>query len=623
MDTSIPRASTPLRQRMVEDMRMRKPEDKTQQAYIRGARHQLGQRQPAAAGGCQQRGALSEPGARTSPAPVVAVLAEATTVAAAAATGPPPRAAASIGFLLGMVRLMLGSGSRRRRGNSGVFRQAPWPTRPPPLRGGTPGRGCAISFDAPGRYSPGLRHSGAKPKAASMQPLPLRVFVSYSHKDEALKIALRGQLAAMERRGLIEVWDDRAIPAGSHWEDAILGTLERADLILLLISPDFIKSDYCYGEEMARGVERHVAGTATLVPVLMRPCQWDTLPFIEEHKIQAVPRDGKVITEWPNQDAALKQVADELRLLVEGSAARPAAATTPRPATATTAPAAAARPDIPPLLADLCDRGDQDAAFDSALRAALAQPARRPFVFVLFGESVERDHGFRERLAEVRIKRLLDLARLQTSVERLSLGDPSACYGDLAEAFRAELGNQLLGDLGASRQHLFDYVRGHPPPLLMTSLFVGSDSLQRLRKLVPAMLAEWAGWPNLPAERSLIHCLSIRFDAPADPSAALPPLEEAAREDIRKYLRRLAGKDGSGFRDYPAVAGRVLPELRPVTPGHAETWAGTREVAALTRIAPEDVQQLFARSRQRRPDGSIPMQFLVPDILQLATERRI
>jgi len=456
-----------------------------------------------------------------------------------------------------------------------------------------------------------------------MLQLPLRVFVSYSHRDETLKIALRGQLAAMERRGLIEVWDDRAIPAGSHWEDAILGTLERADLILLLISPDFIKSDYCYGEEMARGVERHVAGTARLVPVLLRPCQWDTLPFIEEYKIQAVPRDGKVVTEWANQDAALKQVADELRALVEGTAAHHAARPLPRPASTTTASAAVSRAEIPPLLAELCDRGDQDAAFDSALRAALARPARRPFVFVLFGENVERDHGFRERLAEVRIKRLLDLARLQTSVERLSLGDPSTCYGDLEDAFRAELGNQLLGDLGASRQQLFDYLREHTPPLMMTSLFVGSGSLQRLRKLVPAMLGFWSRWPDLPAERSLIHCLSIRFDAPADPSAALPSLEAAAREDIRKYLRRLGGKDRSGFREYPAVAGRVLPELRPVTPGHAETWAGTREVAAVTRIAPEDVQQLFGRSRQRRPDGSIPMQFLVPDILQLAAERRI
>lgn len=438
--------------------------------------------------------------------------------------------------------------------------------------------------------------------------MSLSVFVSYAHQDEPLKKRLRQQLAAMERVGLISVWDDRAIPAGGHWEDQILERLATADLILLLISKSFIDSDYCYGEEMTRAVARHAAGEAVMVPVLLRPCQWELLPFIDEHRIQMVPRDGKPVSgtsDWPSQDAALEVVADELLRVVK---ARRAAAA---PAPAAGAALHPGRPEIPRLLPDLCNRGDQDAAFDQALRDSLAGDTRRPFVFVLYGDDVERHHGFRERLAQVGIPRVLNLERAQTSVECLALDSPAlAVYREPQEAFRAELGNKLLDNRSAPAAELFAYVTGHQLPLLMTSLFVGSDTLERLRKLIPAILAFWDRWPDMPADRCLLHCLSVRFERAG-----------AGCDDIRRFLRRLAGRAG-GFREHARVAGAVLPELTSVPRGDVERWAESREVQKFSRIEPEDVAVLFERAARRKPDGTIPMEYLYKDIYRLAVDRR-
>jgi hypothetical protein len=448
--------------------------------------------------------------------------------------------------------------------------------------------------------------------------MSLSVFVSYAHEDEPLKKRLRQQLAAMERRGLISVWDDRAIPAGGNWEAAILERLASADILLLLISSSFIASDYCYGEEMNRALQRHLAGEALLVPILVRPCQWQMLPFIEDHKIQMVPRDGKPVTgtnDWPSEDKALEVVATELAAVVQ---ARRGAAAEPPPA-AGGPDFRPGRPDIPRLLPDLCNRADQDTAFDIALRASLARDTRRPFVFVLYGDDVERHHGFRDRLAQVGIPRVLNLDRAQTSVECLALDSPSlAVYREPHEAFRAELGNKLLDNRTAPATELFAYVCGHPLPILMTSLFVGSDTLERLRKLIPAMLAFWAQWPDMPSDRCLLHCLSVRFERPGDAAA---PAEDAARDDIRKFLRRLAGKEG-GFREHANVAGAVLPELASVSRADVERWADSREVQKFSRIHPEDVAAMFQRAARRKADGSIPMEYLYKDIYQLAVERR-
>lgn len=145
------------------------------------------------------------------------------------------------------------------------------------------------------------------------------VFFSYSHVDEALRDQLELHLSLLKRQGHVEAWHDRRIVAGDELDPAIKVNLEGADVILLLVSANFIGSDYCYSKEMERAIERHSAGEARVIPVILRPCDWHSAPF---GKLMATPRDGKAITTWPNTDEAFTDVVRQVRTAVEAMNAR-------------------------------------------------------------------------------------------------------------------------------------------------------------------------------------------------------------------------------------------------------------------------------------------------------------
>lgn len=138
-----------------------------------------------------------------------------------------------------------------------------------------------------------------------------KVFISYSHKDEALRNELENHLAMLKRDGTIETWHDRRIVAGSSFNAAISESLESADVILLLISAYFLASDYCYDIEMRRALEKHAEGSAVVIPVILRPCDWLSSPFGE---LRATPTDGKEVTMFANQDEAFTIIAKDIRI---------------------------------------------------------------------------------------------------------------------------------------------------------------------------------------------------------------------------------------------------------------------------------------------------------------------
>lgn len=140
------------------------------------------------------------------------------------------------------------------------------------------------------------------------------VFFSYTHADEGMRDQIEKQLSTLKRQGVIETWHDRHIRAGEEFAQAIDAHINQDQIILLLVSPDFIASDYCYEIEMQRAMERHLAGEATVIPVILRVCDWHPTPF---GKLQAVPRDGKAIKQWPDMDEAMLQVAKAVRQAAE------------------------------------------------------------------------------------------------------------------------------------------------------------------------------------------------------------------------------------------------------------------------------------------------------------------
>ena len=142
----------------------------------------------------------------------------------------------------------------------------------------------------------------------------LSVFVSYSHADEALKTELLKHLEPLRRLNLIDTWHDRQIKAGDDWDKNISANLESADIILLLISIDFINSKYCYDIELDRALEFHAAGKATVIPIIVRSCLWSHTPFA---KLQALPKDAKAISTWPDRDEAFVSVAEGVRQIAQ------------------------------------------------------------------------------------------------------------------------------------------------------------------------------------------------------------------------------------------------------------------------------------------------------------------
>jgi hypothetical protein len=141
----------------------------------------------------------------------------------------------------------------------------------------------------------------------------LKVFVSYSHKDERYRERLEISLAQLRRDKVISTWHDKKILPGKEWDREIDENLNSANLVLLLVSPDFLASDFAYSREMEQALERHESGSAIVVPIILRPCDWRNSRL---EPLQALPSRGRAISSWPNRDAAWLDVVQELRRLI-------------------------------------------------------------------------------------------------------------------------------------------------------------------------------------------------------------------------------------------------------------------------------------------------------------------
>jgi internalin A len=139
------------------------------------------------------------------------------------------------------------------------------------------------------------------------------VFLSYSHKDEELKEKLEVHLKSLERQNLISPWNDRMIKPGDEWGEEIFNNLKKADLVLLLISPDFIASDFCYIKEMKEAINQHEKGKSIVVPIILRACNWHNTPF---GKLQALPKDGFPVKSAASIDDSLNEIIIKISSLL-------------------------------------------------------------------------------------------------------------------------------------------------------------------------------------------------------------------------------------------------------------------------------------------------------------------
>src|SRR5229473_1015981 len=149
----------------------------------------------------------------------------------------------------------------------------------------------------------------------AIQLPPLRIFCGYAHEDQALFQRLKKALAVLIRQDAVSIWHYGDLQPGAQWEREIERELNTADIILLLISPSFIASDYCWSKEMQWAITRHTTGEARVIPILLKPTpSWETTPL---DALQALPTDAKPITAWSSRDKALADVVEGLRRAVE------------------------------------------------------------------------------------------------------------------------------------------------------------------------------------------------------------------------------------------------------------------------------------------------------------------
>jgi hypothetical protein len=139
---------------------------------------------------------------------------------------------------------------------------------------------------------------------------PVEIFISYSHADEQFRSRLVTHLATLKRQHEITAWHDQCIEPGENWSDEIDAAIDRARIILLLVSANFLASDYCYEKEAKRAMERHRTGEAQVIPIILTICGWKHTPLAD---LQALPQGGRPISSWTNPEAAYNDIIEGIR----------------------------------------------------------------------------------------------------------------------------------------------------------------------------------------------------------------------------------------------------------------------------------------------------------------------
>ena len=131
----------------------------------------------------------------------------------------------------------------------------------------------------------------------------IEVFYAYAPEDETWVQELEKHLSLLQRQGIISTWHPRLIAAGSDWQHVIDDHFHKASLILLLISPDFLASDYCYGNEMRQALRRERDKGVCVIPILLRPVDWQHAPFAH---LRPLPADASFLTEWSKSGSSVR-----------------------------------------------------------------------------------------------------------------------------------------------------------------------------------------------------------------------------------------------------------------------------------------------------------------------------
>ena len=170
-----------------------------------------------------------------------------------------------------------------------------------------------------------------------MSKKPLQIFIAYSRRDAEILEELRIHLRVLERIQNVKIWYDGLIEAGHDWEESIKTNLHQADIILLLISQNFLASDYCYDTEMTQALALHEQGKLRAIPIIARNSLWQKTPFAH---LQALPKNGKpIVSDWGvDREAPYLQIVQALEAIATELHKQKSKLISPQPEIVTPAP---------------------------------------------------------------------------------------------------------------------------------------------------------------------------------------------------------------------------------------------------------------------------------------------
>lgn len=435
----------------------------------------------------------------------------------------------------------------------------------------------------------------------SQLPRAVKVFLSYAHEDKALWEALRKHLIILERLGVVETWHDGQIGAGDEFAKSIFAHLNAADIILLLISSNFIASDYCYQQEMQRAMKRHEDGDARVIPIILSPVAWTAAPF---GKLQALPREGKPVTIWDNRDQAYEDIVTGIQAEIKRlGVIEPKIDDVEE--------------NVDPLIPYLCDRSPQEGQLSSKLESHQSAKPQRPFVCFIHGDELECHTDFVERLQRISLPQMLKLDQKQLSVTDYPLEWPSNAQPDDQERlFLGYLGAKLIKNSAASAEDINAIIARHEQPLMVSSSFLTEDFGVHGTDILSAFMKFWNEWPDLPNERTLINVVCIKHQRPENTHYIASEKLKEIDDRLRAYLTSL------DWSLYPGVSGVLLQELEAISRGDVDNWSRIPPVRKVRRIQDQEIRSLFSRTDMVNSDGRIPMETLAPQLTALLSNKQ-
>jgi hypothetical protein len=445
-----------------------------------------------------------------------------------------------------------------------------------------------------------------------MFPCPsdsIEIFVSYAREDGLLRDELAKHLSQLKHEGLIKEWSDRQIVPGTNRQSEIDKKLNTADIILLLVSADFMVSDYCYSIEMKRAMQRYQAGEARVIPILLREVDWSGAPF---SNLQVLPTGACPVTQWPTPDAAFTDIAKGIRKVVEELRREPVAA--PSEARAVMEP----RESSP--LWYVLDRYEQEKSLLRAVSEHVRDRRHRPLVCILHGHNYEMPDAFLERIMEDSL--LGKISRLwypppgrrvptplrigmKLSLEIIESEDSEQRNVVFKEDLALAFANDPLVSPG-------EFIRMHADQdfAFIVTATLSYEQLERVGlSVLDDFIRFWGTLPDLLNDQLVIVCLSFTYFGEAGRRLLRLWRPQGVEGKLRRYVSKIQSRKD---RSREALLCFPTPEMLPISKDdalRALDHEAVKERYYVERLN-DDLTELYGMRDWRASQHRIPFKTL-------------